>query len=406
MNPFPTSPAVRRLAALSVSRTRCGGAVRPTRLAGIRPAAATITTTAQVMSMKYPRHQRKLAILQGKEPGPKKPTKKPVTPPHPINEDHGEVIWIHNHTYDGHVLISFDRVMDDKDRLRQMPYTGKKLVPAKLRKDYWQPMAMIRFGTGLGEVGRSVYQKLRELKKRHELEWGRDDPEEEQRMLNMSRHERGKAINDQRANVVADMAAVLGGYGKGNRMWMMPWTEEWEKKGVQIKKSPTRDLVPLREKGLLQVERWRLEKMGVQVQTAGGLEPVDKKRLHRMRAHVGTATESEKFVDFKSLMDHFVDIPPAVGEEEMSLYEARQMLERHKALHKVRVYWHHNNLQYRDYAESWTDNVKHMNHLGERRSPKGFVAGVEELVKKKFRVEQKAEEPVVVEEPVEGRVAA
>jgi len=36
----------------------------------------------------------------------------------------------------------------------------------------------------------------------------------------MSREERGAALNDQRANVVADIAAVLGGYGKGNKIWL------------------------------------------------------------------------------------------------------------------------------------------------------------------------------------------
>lgn len=34
----------------------------------------------------------------------------------------------------------------------------------------------------------------------------------------MSREERGRALNDQRANVIADIAAVLGGLGKGNKI--------------------------------------------------------------------------------------------------------------------------------------------------------------------------------------------
>lgn len=244
-----------------------------------------------------------------------------------------------------------------------MPYTGKKLVPAKLRKDYWEPMAMIQFPRMLGEVGRSVYHKLRELKKRHELEWGRDDPEEEQRMLNMSRHERGKAINDQRANVVADMAAVLGGYGKGNKMWMMPWTAEWEGKGVQVMKSPQGRLVPLREQGLEEVDRWRQEKMGVQVQTAGG---------------------REKFVDLKGLLDHFV-VMPGMKEGRTA---TKEELEREKALHKVKVYWNEHNLQFKGYAESWTDNVEHVDGLVNARKPSGFFIP-EEVVEA-----EKAEEAV------------
>lgn len=71
---------------------------------------------------------------------------------------------------------------------------------------------MVELGAGRGDVGRSVYQKLRELMKRHQLEW------EDEALLNMSRRERGKALNDQRGNVVADIAAVLAGRGKGNKM--------------------------------------------------------------------------------------------------------------------------------------------------------------------------------------------
>ena len=96
--------------------------------------------------------------------------------------------------------------------LRQLPYTGKKLVPAGLRKDYWRPMAVVEFGRGNGPIGRSVYAKCRELKKRHELEW------EDERLLNMSREQRGRELNDQKGNAVADLAYVLAGKGKGNRM--------------------------------------------------------------------------------------------------------------------------------------------------------------------------------------------
>lgn len=78
----------------------------------------------------------------------------------------------------------------------------------------------MELGEGRGAVGRSVYQKLRELMKRHQLEW------EDEALLNMSRRERGKALNDQRGNVVADIAAVLAGRGKGNKMIVTEEEEE------------------------------------------------------------------------------------------------------------------------------------------------------------------------------------
>lgn len=68
---------------------------------------------------------------------------------------------------------------------------------------------------GLGVVGRSVMQKLREFRHRHELEWGWQAEE----LLSRSKRDRGELIHNQRSNAVADIAAVLAGVGRGNRMW-------------------------------------------------------------------------------------------------------------------------------------------------------------------------------------------
>lgn len=85
---------------------------------------------------------------------------------------------------------------------------------------------MIEFPEGQGEVGRSVLHKLREFRKRHELEWGDKETIDEMRKLikpgRGSSFELGRALNDQKANSVADIAAVLGGLGKGNRIWAKP----------------------------------------------------------------------------------------------------------------------------------------------------------------------------------------
>lgn len=100
-------------------------------------------------------------------------------------------------------------------------------------------MAMIEFPTGAGAVGRTVFQKLRELKHLHEVAWGNDflykTPDEytaeDKKKVDAatkngkttfrpmrSRAERGKALNAQRANSIADMAAVLAGNGRGNKI--------------------------------------------------------------------------------------------------------------------------------------------------------------------------------------------
>lgn len=100
--------------------------------------------------------------------------------------------------------------------LSQIPFTVKKQKPAELRKDYWAPLCLIEVPKGLGLVGRNVMQKLREFRHRHELEWGWQARE----FLSKSRRERGELIHNQRSNAIADIAAVLAGKGRGNRMWV------------------------------------------------------------------------------------------------------------------------------------------------------------------------------------------
>jgi hypothetical protein len=94
--------------------------------------------------------------------------------------------------------------------LRQLPYNGKKTVPAALRKDLWSPLAILQFPRGYGSVGLSAFQKLREYRKRHELEWGdeiRLDAEDSKKFEPIKT--RGRKICDQKANSVADIAAVM-----------------------------------------------------------------------------------------------------------------------------------------------------------------------------------------------------
>ncbi|KAI0512670.1 hypothetical protein F5B22DRAFT_301236 [Xylaria bambusicola] len=130
---------------------------------------------------------------------------------------HGEKIYVFKHFLDGMTVYSHDPVLKANRAFRQIPFNGKKLRPAKLRKDYWRPMAMIQFPDGQGEVGRSVYQRLRECKKLHEYSWG-DSVLYGEKGETLTTHDRGRRLNDQRANTIADMAAVLGGLGKGNKI--------------------------------------------------------------------------------------------------------------------------------------------------------------------------------------------
>ncbi|PKS12953.1 hypothetical protein jhhlp_000294 [Lomentospora prolificans] len=138
-------------------------------------------------------------------------------------EDHGEKIWVFHEVRSKQIVYSHSNVMNAHKALKQLPFAGKKTKPAKIRKDLWDVLAVVQFPRGQGEVGRSVFAKLREFRRRHELEWNDDmyfetRPDGNRRVL--SRQERGKKIHEQLPNAVADIAAVLAGAGKSNKMWL------------------------------------------------------------------------------------------------------------------------------------------------------------------------------------------
>ena len=79
-------------------------------------------------------------------------------------------------------------------------------------------MALIQLPQGCGKTGESIYHKLRELKRLHELSWG-DEVFLSEQGGQATKKERGILLNNQRLNSIADMAAVLAGQGRGNLIW-------------------------------------------------------------------------------------------------------------------------------------------------------------------------------------------
>ncbi|KAI9718087.1 MAG: hypothetical protein M1812_004345 [Candelaria pacifica] len=96
--------------------------------------------------------------------------------------------------------------MQNNDALRQLPFLGKKTVPAALRKDLWQPLATISFPAP--PQGLLAFRKLREFRKLHELSYPLEDFKDEKGRL-LGKKQRGKKLMDQKANSIADIAAVL-----------------------------------------------------------------------------------------------------------------------------------------------------------------------------------------------------
>lgn len=100
--------------------------------------------------------------------------------------------------------------MQNNDALKQLPYLGKKTVPAVLRKDLWLPFALVEFPSPL--QGLNAFRKLREFRRLHETAYPIElitikEGDDAGKLMKIK--QRGKVLMDQKANSVADLAAVL-----------------------------------------------------------------------------------------------------------------------------------------------------------------------------------------------------
>lgn len=93
--------------------------------------------------------------------------------------------------------------------LRQLPYNGKKTVPAALRKDLWSPLARIEFPAGHSAAGLNAFRMLREYRTLHETQWPKELALDDKGRT-LSKKLRGRKLCDQRANSIADISATLG----------------------------------------------------------------------------------------------------------------------------------------------------------------------------------------------------
>lgn len=98
--------------------------------------------------------------------------------------------------------------------LSQLPFLGKKTVPARIRKDLWRPMCLATFPSP--HAGLLAYRKLREFRRLHETAYPASliqDPNNPR--ANLPKKKRSLILMDQKANTVADLAAVLLQQEKG-----------------------------------------------------------------------------------------------------------------------------------------------------------------------------------------------
>ncbi|KAI9883570.1 MAG: hypothetical protein M1823_004668 [Watsoniomyces obsoletus] len=125
-----------------------------------------------------------------------------------MNLDHGRHIFVYCNIRTNQVVYSLTRTLQNNGALEQLPNLGKKTIPAALRKDLWQPMATISFPHP--PAGLLAFRKLREYRQLHELAYDVSTVTNKERpgtLLNKKK--KGRVLMNQKANSIADMAAVL-----------------------------------------------------------------------------------------------------------------------------------------------------------------------------------------------------
>jgi len=108
------------------------------------------------------------------------------------------------------VIYSLTRTLKNNLALKQIPFLGKKTVPAAIRKDLWQPLCLLEFPSSA--QGLSIFRKLREFKRLHETAYSLEtitETEGRHKGKLLQKKARGKVLMNQKANSIADMAAVL-----------------------------------------------------------------------------------------------------------------------------------------------------------------------------------------------------
>ncbi|KAI9678734.1 MAG: hypothetical protein M1817_005791 [Caeruleum heppii] len=148
-------------------------------------------------------------------------------------QDLGRHIFIYSNIRTNQVVYSLRRPLNNNDALRQLPFLGKKSVPASLRKDIWRPMAIVLFPRPV--QGLLAFQKLREYRKLHELSYPVEDFKDDRHPNAMlEKKKRGRKLMDQKANTVADLAATLQKQDEAGQAYHQQKEKAYEEKGPSL----------------------------------------------------------------------------------------------------------------------------------------------------------------------------
>ena len=157
---------------------------------------------------------------------------------------HGQHIYFYNNIRTNQVVYSLTRHLNNAASLSQLPFLGKKTVPPRLRKDLWDPFCMVYFPSP--HAGLAALRKLREFRVLHEKNYPLDLVRETEGKFKgslMPKKRRGKVLMNQKANSIADLAAVLQMQEKGPSEERILSAERRRKRVETLKKQKGEDKV-------------------------------------------------------------------------------------------------------------------------------------------------------------------
>ncbi|KAK5137227.1 hypothetical protein LTR08_000197 [Meristemomyces frigidus] len=152
--------------------------------------------------------------------------------------DHGRYIYAYCHVRTHQVVYSLTQTLKNEASLKQLPDLGANHKDARLRKDLWRPLYTLCLPSASPHAlrqGLHAFKKLREYRKLHELNWtpspllAKPKTATEIQLMKDKLGDRGgskkenvydlivrekkkmrvKSVMDQKANSIADLAAVL-----------------------------------------------------------------------------------------------------------------------------------------------------------------------------------------------------
>ena len=282
---------------------------------------------------------------------------------------------------------------------------------------------MIELPEGYGEVGRSLYARLRECKSLRELAWGDEMYHDDATGRILSREGRGKKILNQKPYIIADIAAVLGGIGKSNKIrpkYII--SEEADSDGNEVATpnsltipEPAEPLPPAPPDEVVEDPEDDAKTSSREEQDVKAAE--EESKLAAEEPKDGGETSALEEQDAEGTEESKDDAETSAVEEQEVKEEAEEESEPVVAIAKtgtkgdtaresdvvdglIRTTVHWVNELDKNYARNWTSNVTHVT-LHEGKWPAPLTAPVAHAVSENTPDPPVPETPAVEEEPTQ-----